>query len=151
MGISVVLGAKFGANHASYIVHQRFVKGCGQADRLRKDSRGAGTGYPMQSFIPPVVLRNAESRNGIRGVSQLRDLFLERHAGDKVVDAAANFNFGISIERIGRRLLREQPEPEETHDRGQPTENVYFQRKLLKFDVLFLSWALGGFQRLKCC
>ena len=83
----VVLGARFGGDGLAHAMHKAGVPGGGHADDLREVGGVAGEGDAVQTLVPPVVFGNAEPRDGGRVVAHLRDLFLERHATDEVVDA----------------------------------------------------------------
>jgi len=58
----------------------------GESDGLRKHGGNASACDAMETFVPPVVFRNAEAGNRICGVTELGDLLLERHFRDEVVD-----------------------------------------------------------------
>ena len=58
----------------------------------------------MQSFVPPVVLRDAEPRNRRRGVHHLRDFLFERHARDEIIDALVQRERRVQVRRLGLLL-----------------------------------------------
>src|SRR6185295_16361599 len=53
----------------------------------------------MQSFVPPVVLRNDEPWNCRRRIHHLRDFLLERHTRDQIVNALFKWEFWIEVRR----------------------------------------------------
>src|SRR5215469_5933777 len=68
----LVLGASLDTNHHRHFVDRGNIECCGQADRLWKYRGDSGAGDAVQSFTPPVVLRNVEPWNRTRLVYELR-------------------------------------------------------------------------------
>src|SRR5207302_11475822 len=101
----VILGAEFRADNIRGLVHKRLIEGCRHADGLRKYGGDAGAGYAMKTFVPPVVFRNMEARDGCSGVAELRGLFFKRHKRVEIVDPLFDGQFWVEISRAGRRLL----------------------------------------------
>ncbi len=102
----VILGTKLGADGLTDLVHQGFIESCGHADSLRKYCGDSSAGYAVQPFVPPVVLRNLQARNGRSGVAELGNFFFKSHTRDQVVDALLDGELGIQIGRVRQRLLR---------------------------------------------
>ncbi len=97
----VELGAALGGDDVAHLVDDRRIPRRGHADGLREDGRVAGAGDPVERLIPGLVVGDAEARDGRGKVLQLRGLFVERHAGDKVVGAGDGGLAGILIDRAG--------------------------------------------------
>ena len=97
-----MLDAAFGADRLGHGVNCRRVEGGGQPNRPGKLGRAIHL-HAVQRLAPPVVGRNLEARNRASLIHQLRRLFLERHAGHKIIHALFNGQGGIEIRRIGRR------------------------------------------------
>src|SRR6202042_3290061 len=83
-------------------------------DRLRKHCGVARARDAMQSFVPSLIVRNAESRNRRRPVLQLIHLFLQSHASDKVVRTLLRRKMGIEVSGL---LGRSQSGEKCKHDR----------------------------------
>src|SRR5260370_42190504 len=73
-----------------------------KANGLGKDGGIPRAGDAVQPFVPPVVCRNAETRNGGGDILHLRGFFLESHAGGKIVYAFVER--GTRIPKRGRVL-----------------------------------------------
>ena len=73
-------------------MHEGRIPGGRHADHLWKLRRVAGKGDAMQPFVPPIVLRNAQSRDGRRMVAHLLHLLFERQPSNQIVDAPVNRN-----------------------------------------------------------
>ena len=93
----VVLGAGFGGDDGGDLVDEGRVPGGGHADGLREHGGVAGAGDAVEAFVPPVVGGDVEARDGGSGVDELRDLFVEGHAGDEVVDALLGGERGVEV------------------------------------------------------
>ena len=89
--LAVVLGAGLLADDLGDLLVEVLVKDRRQTDGLGEHSGRTCAGYAMERFIPPVVGRDAQTRNG-RGVeTQLGGLFLQRHLGNQVMRHPAGF------------------------------------------------------------
>ncbi len=91
----MVLGARFIADHRGDALHQGIVPGGGESDGLGEDRGRAGPGHAVQAFIPPVVFRDAEPRDGGGAVLHLRDLFLKGHLTDQLFGPDRDGQIGI--------------------------------------------------------
>src|SRR5262245_5627829 len=83
----VVLGACFRGDNISDLEHQIGIPGSRETNGLRKDSGITGSCDSVQCFVPPLVLRNTQALNRSRAIHHLRDLFLEGHARDEIVNS----------------------------------------------------------------
>ena len=86
----MVLGAGFLRDHCCHPVHEIDTPGCGQANSLRKDRRNPGSRYAVQALVPPVMLGDVQSLDGRSIVHHLRDLLLQRHPGNQVLQTRFN-------------------------------------------------------------
>src|SRR5262245_38378964 len=68
----VVLGASFGGDDIGHAMNQIRVPGSGEADGLRENGGVSGASDAVQTFVPPVIGRNAKARDGARDVLHLR-------------------------------------------------------------------------------
>src|SRR5581483_3591820 len=59
----VIFCASFSRNRIRDIEHQIGVPGGRETDALRKNSSNSCSRYTVQTFIPPVIRRNAQTRN----------------------------------------------------------------------------------------
>ncbi len=100
----VVFGAGFGGDDGGDLVDERRVPGGGHADGLREHCGVAGAGDAVEALAPVVVGGNVEAWNGRSGVDELRDLFVECHARDEVVDALLGGKRGIEVGQGFARL-----------------------------------------------
>jgi hypothetical protein len=75
----------------------------------------------METFVPPVVFRYAETGDGGGSIHHLADLFFEGHAADEVVDALACGQVGV----LKRKLRAEMASRKEDSD--QDWEEKLFQ------------------------
>src|SRR5213593_1922864 len=82
-----MLGASFGRNHVSNLKHQISIPGGGEADGLWEHRGVTRTSNSVQSLVPPFIVRNTQTVDSGRTIHHLRDLFLERHARNEIVDA----------------------------------------------------------------
>ena len=89
--LRIVFRASLPRDAGADFLHQILVKSCRQANGLREHGCGSGPGNAMQRFVPPVILRNIQSRNGRRVIAQLRGLFLQRHSGYQLLCAFSGF------------------------------------------------------------
>ncbi len=101
----VVLGAAFDRDDLRDPAHECGVPGGREADGLREIRRKAVARHAVQRFVPPVVGRHAQTRNGRRDILHLAHLFLERHAADDILGARLGRKRGIEI-RAGRGVAR---------------------------------------------
>ena len=99
----VVLGPRLLGDDGRDAAHELLVEGRAEADGLREDRRDAGEGDAVEALIPPVVLGDAEARDGGRGVHHLRDLLFERHPRDEIVNAPGDGERCVFVR--GRRRL----------------------------------------------
>ena len=90
-----ILGPELRADDVGDLVDQRFVEGGRHSDCLRGYGCFTGACYPVQTLVPPVVFRNAQSRDCGRGMPELRDLFLESHARNQIVNAPVDRQVGF--------------------------------------------------------
>jgi len=97
----VVFAASFGRDGVGDVVEEVGVPCGGEADGLREDSGRAGTSDAVETFVPPVIRRNVETRDGGGDVLHLRDFFFEGEAGDQVVDALIDGERGVEVGRRG--------------------------------------------------
>ena len=91
----VVLGARFGGDGLAHAMHETGVPGGGHADNLREVRGVARKSDAVQTFVPPIVFGNAEARDSRGVIAHLRDLLLESHAADEVVDSLIDRESGI--------------------------------------------------------
>src|SRR5437667_307983 len=101
----VVLGASFGRNDIGDAMNKVGVPGGSEADGLRENRSVSRARDTVQAFVPPVISRNSEARDGAGNVLHLRSFFVERHAGNQVVDALVDGKTGVQIGRarqVGR-------------------------------------------------
>ena len=98
----VVLGAALNRDDPRDPAHERGVPGGREADGLREVRRNAVARHAVQRFVPPVVGRHAQSRNGRCDIECLADLFLERHTADEVFGTDFRRKSGVEIQ-AGRR------------------------------------------------
>ncbi len=49
----------------------------------------------VQTFVPPIVFGNAETRDSNGVIAHLRDLLFEGHATDEVADPLINWERGV--------------------------------------------------------
>ena len=89
--LPVVLCARFGADDACHHFVEVLVENCRQTNRLREHRRRARTRHAVQGFIPPVIRRNAQPRNGRRVKTELGGLLLQRHLRNQLVCQSACF------------------------------------------------------------
>ena len=102
----VVFGARFGGDGLAHAMHKLRVPGGGHADDLREIRGVSGEGDAVQALVPPVILGHAQARDGRSVVAHLRDLFLQGHATDKIVDTLCRRNCGIHVwQRLRASLL----------------------------------------------
>src|ERR1700683_2208559 len=94
----VIFGTRFGGNGIGHLMDEAGVPRGRQSDGLRKNRCIAGARDSMQTFVPPVIRRDMQARDGGRVVLHLRDFFLERHASDEVVYA---LSYGESRVQVG--------------------------------------------------
>ena len=73
----VVLGATFDRDDCRDAMHERGIPGGCEADGLRKIRREAVARHAVQRFVPPVVGRHTQPRNGRRDILHLAHLFFE--------------------------------------------------------------------------
>src|ERR1044072_6633676 len=97
----MMLRARFGRDHVGDLVHQFCVPAGGEADRLWKDSRRAGSSAAVRSFVPIAVPRDAETVDGWRRVHHLRNFFFQRHARDEIGDAGFDRETRILVCGLG--------------------------------------------------
>ena len=95
----VVFGARFGGNDVGDGVDEIGVPGGAEADGLRKDSGVTGAGDTVESFVPPVVRGDLQTRDGGSDVLHLGDFLLEGHARDEVVDPLLDGIRGVEVDR----------------------------------------------------
>src|SRR5207247_3751393 len=106
-----------------------------KANGLGEDGGIPRAGDAVQTFVPPVVCGNAETRNGGGDILHLRGFFLESHAGDKIVHAFVERETWIQIRRAGgflrcrtgRRSLRRRAkgaEQQKKQNRKKRKESV---------------------------
>ena len=79
-----VFDARLVAGSVEDFLHQRLVEARRHADRLREHGRAAVAGDAVQRLAPPVVLLDAQARDGRAGVHGQRRLFLQGQAADQV-------------------------------------------------------------------
>jgi len=96
----VVFGARFGGDDVGDGVDQIGVPRGAEANGLGEDGGVAGAGDAVESFVPPVVHGNLQTRDGGSDVLHLGDFFLEGHARDEIVDALLD---GVGRVKIDRR------------------------------------------------
>src|SRR5260370_1045368 len=117
----IVFGARFAGDHIGDAMDQLRVPRGRKANGLGEDGGITRAGDAVQPPVPPVVCRNAETRNGGGDILHLRGFFLESHAGDKIVHAFVERETRIQIRRrflrcrTGRRGLRRQVKGAEQH------------------------------------
>ena len=80
----VVFRAGFGGDSGSDAMFEIHVERSRQPDRLREHCRKPGPRIAMQRFVPPIVRRNFQTRNGRGGILHLRNLLFKRHARNKI-------------------------------------------------------------------
>jgi len=76
----VKFGAGFGGNGVGYAVEEVGVPSSSEADGLRENGGGAGTGDAVEAFVPPVVGGDVEAGDGGGDVLHLGDFFVEGEA-----------------------------------------------------------------------
>ena len=79
-----VLDAGLVADGREYFFDQGFVKRGRHADGLREDGGGAVAGDAVQGFVPPVVLADAQARDGRRAVDDQGGFLLEGQPAQQV-------------------------------------------------------------------
>ena len=89
--LPVVLRARFGADDACHHFVEVLVENRRQTNRLREHRRRARARHAVQGFIPPVICRNAQPRNGRRVKTELGGLLLQRHLRNQLVRQSACF------------------------------------------------------------
>ena len=97
--VLVVLGTGLVGDDGRHPEHEAVVPGGGQADRLGKARREAGARDPVQRFVPPVVLGDAQPLDRGGHILHLRDLLLERHAADEVADPHLEWELLVLVAR----------------------------------------------------
>src|SRR5512138_78639 len=107
-GELVMLRATFIADRRCDLTHQMRIERRRQTDRLRKRRRRARARNAMQRFVPPFVLRHAETRNRGGVILQLCDLLFERHPRDEIGSTLLERSIEILIGGLfGKRRCRE--------------------------------------------
>ncbi len=102
----VVLGARFGGGGLAHAMHKTGVPGGGHANNLREVRGVARESDAVQTFVPPIVFGNAESRDGRGVIAHLRDLLFESHATDEVADSLIDRECSVhEFEGLSVRLL----------------------------------------------
>ncbi len=91
----VVLGPRLSGDDLRHAVHQGRIPCGGHADNLRKIGRVSGERHPMQTLIPPLVLRDSQTRNCRCTVLHLPDFLLERHLRDEPLHAPIERQLGV--------------------------------------------------------
>ena len=89
--LPVVFRARLGADDACHHFVEVLVENRRQANRLREHRRRARARHAVQGFIPPVIRRNAQPRNGRRVKTELGGLLLQRHLRNQLVCQSACF------------------------------------------------------------
>src|SRR5205814_8509855 len=92
----IVFHAEFGRNYLRFFLKQVGIESCGNPNRLRKNSRVALARSAMQTFAPPVVSGNSESRNSRVGVHRRRRFLFQSQPRDNIVTALLDRHFGIA-------------------------------------------------------
>ena len=120
--IVVMLGAELVGNDRGHAKHQAVVPGRGEADRLRKDRRESRSRHAVETFVPPVVLRDSKTLDRGRPVHHLGDFLLERHA--------LHEGLGPPLERQrhvlpGRRLCRSAAVEHSAHQCDSPYPHLH--------------------------
>ena len=75
-----IFGPELGGNNIRFFVEQVRIESCSQSDCLRKNGRIAFARGAVQTFAPPVVLRNSQPSDCGRRVHHLRDFLVQRQA-----------------------------------------------------------------------
>src|SRR5271165_4273671 len=83
----VVLRAKLRTNDIGNLAHQWFVERGRHPNCLRKYGCFTRARYSVQTLVPPVVFGNPQPGDSGSRVSKLRNLFLQSHAREQIVDA----------------------------------------------------------------
>ena len=78
-----VLDPALVADGLGHLMNASGVERRGEADRLGEHGRTAD-GDAVQGLTPPVVGRNAETRNRARVIDELRRLFFKRQVADQI-------------------------------------------------------------------
>ncbi len=83
----VVLSTRLSRDGLCHRVYKVGIPRSRHADDLREIGGVPSESYTVQSLIPPIVLRNAKSRDSRRPVAHLRDLLFQSHSRDQVTHA----------------------------------------------------------------
>ena len=89
--LAVVLGTGFMADDLGDLLMEIFVKDSSQTDRLGEHRCRTGTGDAMEGFVPPVIGRDAQTRNGGRVEAQLGGLLLQSHLRNQFMGLTTGF------------------------------------------------------------
>src|SRR5438270_12825044 len=81
-------------------MHQILIPSSGEPNRLGENRGIPRPGDAVKAFVPPVVRRNAKTVNGRSDVEHLRDLLVEGHAANQIIDSLFNGQAGVEIWRM---------------------------------------------------
>ena len=96
--LSVVFCPRLIRNNVSDFLLKVLIKHGSQADGLRKNRGGTGTGNTVKHFIPPVIGRNSKPRDRGCVIFQLRGFLLKRHAAYQL------FGFGCCFGSVSHGI-----------------------------------------------
>ena len=114
-----VLGAAFSRHRHPRLLDQRRIERGRKTDRLRENRGCAVAGDAVQGLVPDVVGGDIQARNGARVVVELRELFCQRHAPQKIVDAPVHRLRGIGVDgRTGCRHQQQRRQKQTRASRG---------------------------------
>ena len=88
------------SNSSGHLVNARSIECRRETDRLGEFC-GAVRDDAMQSFAPPVISWNVETRNRPGLINQLRSFFLKCHPMDEIRSALLRRELGIHVRKIG--------------------------------------------------
>ena len=123
----VVLCAGLGGDRLAHAVDEIAIPCGGHADHLGEVCRIAGEGDAVEGFVPPIVLRHAEPRDGGRVIAHLRDLLFQCHSADEVIHAFVDGRRGIHERKpADLRLLADnlRRRDGDCRDQGESTSDL---------------------------